>query len=107
MLRKTRHKLWTFTLMLLLCGATTLPLSRDVRADIVQGTPGLPDPQGGGDPDWPTGGSTPSPKPGPTRGNHQSVTPRGTVSAGKGRLAAWIWNVRMAFVVASRVFFRF
>jgi len=106
MRRKAHHKLWTFILMLLLCGASLAPAARVARADTAptDPLPGAPpgDPQAG-DPDAP-GNNRGMPKPGSTRGaSGQTI---GVTAPQAAPLSIWL-RLRMAFVAVYRFLFRF
>jgi hypothetical protein len=106
MRRKAHHKLWTFILMLLLCGASLAPAARVARADTAptDPLPGAPpgDPQAG-DPDAP-GNNRGMPKPGSTRGaGGQTI---GVTAPQAAPLSIWL-RLRMAFVAVYRFLFRF
>ena len=106
MRRKAHHKLWTFILMLLLCGASLAPVARVARADATptDPLPGSPpgDPQAG-DPDVPGNGRG-MPKPGSTRGaGGQTI---GVMAPQRAPLSIWL-RLRMAFAVMYRTLFRF
>lgn len=107
MRRKAHNKLWTYILMLLLCGAGMAPGARIARADVapfdpVPSTPGDPH---AGDPDDPDTGRS-MPGPGGKRGAtgqtiHVTVTPH------QSALGVWMLRLRMAFASVYRTLFRF
>ena len=108
MRRKAHNRLWTYILMLLLCGASLAPGARIARADNAPTDP-IPGAPGGdtsaGDPDVPANGKS-NPAPGGTRGAtgqtiHVAVNPH------QSALGMWLLRLRMAFVSVYRTLFRF
>ena len=108
MRRKAHNKLWTYILMLLLCGASLAPGARIARADSAPTDPIPGAPRGdtsAGDPDLPQNGKT-SPAPGGTRGAtgqtiHVALNPH------QSTFGMWMLRLRMAFASVYRTLFRF
>ena len=107
MQRKAQNRLWTFILMLLLCGAGLAPTARVARADTAAAdpVPGAPpgDPNAG-DPDSPDTGKTQ-----PSSVSHRGPsgqTNRVTLAPQQSGWAIWMLRLRMAFASFYRGLFR-
>jgi len=104
MRRKAHNRLWTFILALLLCGTTSVTLSRGVWADNFPGdpTPSGPPAPGAGDPDWPDASRTPKP------GAPHGTVGRRDVPVAQSRTSTWVYKIRMALAAGFRaLFFRY
>jgi len=108
MRRKAHNKLWTYILMLLLCGAAMAPGARIARADTAPTDPNPGAPPGdtqAGDQDVPVNGKG-LPASGGGRGAtgqtiHVAVNPH------QSALGVWMLRLRMAFASVYRTLFRF
>ena len=107
MRRKAHNKLWTYFLMLLLCGASLAPGARIARADSAPTDP-IPGAPGGdssaGDPDVPMGGKSPAPG---GKGGATGQTIHVAVNPHQSALGVWMLRLRMAFASVYRTLFRF
>jgi hypothetical protein len=104
MRRKSLHRLWTFILMLVLCGGSLVPTARVARATSEIPDPTNPTGSGGyptaGDPDDPNNGKSPK-----SGGSHIAVgNPAPQMQSG---WSMWMLRFRMAFAATYRFLFRF
>ena len=107
MRRKAHNKLWTYILMLLLCGASLAPGARIARADSAPSDPAPGTPGGdtsAGDPDVPQNGKSPAPG---GRGGATGQTIHVAVNPHQSALGLWMLRLRMAFASVYRTLFRF
>ena len=106
MRRRFDRRLWTLILSLLLLGGGSLSLPTYLRADQAPSDPAPTPPPDGGDPDWPQGPQSKSPKPGPSRG---AGNPTGdSYAARNSRMVQWMkWTFRVAYGSTWRIFFRY